>query len=497
MRAIPSADQAPRPRFPADLDGQFLIGRGPLPPCEGTRLERLETLEVQLHPGCRALRVSDAGGTPLGLLIGAVIDFETRTVPRAEIVLPRALPADGDIDAFIEEALYRLGGSFLFVLDHGPHARVYLDAGGTRAAVFDPGTGRVAATTPLLLDPESYAERFDSALYDTLNIPRDGWFPAGLTAHAGITRLIPNHYFDFATLAQHRHWPRAALPEAEPAAACREIAEVTRRTVETMRAEGRVAAALTAGNETRTLLAACRDLAGTLDFVTVSGTAAHLDAVRAGEIAARFGLTHRVLPRETASPEAAADWHARTGQCLGGTTMRAHPSIAPLAADDYFVGGIGGEVGRGFFWRPGDTAATALDARSLAMRLGMPVHDRETAAIEDWLAGVGGFDTFTRLDLAFLELRLGPWAFSDAYATPKVRHFHPLVARRSFAAMLSLPAEWRRADRMPRTIVEMLWPDLLALPVNRYGDYRDTLHLARRALAEPHLVAKVFRKRFG
>ena len=63
------------------------------------------------------------------------------------------------------------------------------------------------------------------------------------------------------------------------------------------------------------------------------------------------------------------------------------------------------------------------------------------AAVDRWLKALPELDVYHKLDLAFIELRLGCWGFSQAYATPEIREIQPLIARESFLAMLSLPAD--------------------------------------------------------
>jgi hypothetical protein len=63
--------------------------------------------------------------------------------------------------------------------------------------------------------------------------------------------------------------------------------------------------------------------------------------------------------------------------------------------------------------------------------------------------------------------------------------------------MLALPPEWRRSNKLIRSAVVQNWPELLDLPINRYGDVRDMLRLAGRAVRKPHLIVKKARKLFA
>ncbi len=479
---------------------QFLIfetGYEHLPAIpENFKRHQGQRITVAACPTQPVIPLIDAAGQAVGFVLGQPVEIAQARLLKDQVTLD-TLDGAG-VDQAIEALYQRLGGPFLIVLDGYGIARTYLDACGSMSLVYDPDTRIAAATAGLLLDDEAYAVRFDHAHYDHLNILRDGWFPAGLTAHAGIKRQLVNHCLDLDAFTQTRHWPTGPIEMADdPAAAIGEICRTSRAIIGAFHAEGDLAFGLTAGNETRMLLAICRDMAGELTFTTVDHPANALDVVRAKEIAARFGLRHSLLPVQFASERDAMQWHARSGHCIGGPNMRRHATVLPLAEARAFVGGLGGEIGRGFFWRPGDGPDTEISADTIVARFGMPPSSEVHAAVEEWQRSVTSFDPFLALDLAYMELRMGCWAFAQAYTLPEVQNIHPLISRPAFTAMLSLPPEWRRENRMPREAIAQTWPDLLALPFNRYGDYRDTLNTVSRAIRQPHLVAKKARKMFA
>ncbi len=475
-------------RYPGNLANQFMIERDPAS-------DRL-TIVSGTQP---TIAVVDAEGVPVGTLVGTPIDLDAGTLVASPHRLSfRVAEGGASVANRIEDAIYAFSGSFLFVLDLPDFQRVYLDADGSLSLVYDPERQIAGSTAAMLLDAEAYAARFDHELYDYLAIRRDGWFPAGLTVHRGVRRLMCNHYLDFATFEAVRHWPLGRVkPSADPVAAVGAIMDETRCAVAALIAHGPAVATLTAGNETRMILAACRGLETHLEYVTVDGPETRLDVHRAMEIASACGLRHRRLPIRHASDEAAEEWHARAGHCVGGPNMRSHPSVAPLARDfRHMIGGLGGEIGRGFFWRATDNEGTEVTAQSIVARFGMPFHPRVLAVVEDWLARVGETDPFLILDLAYLELRMSCWAFAQAYSSDAVTQIHPLISRANYTAMLSLPPAWRRENRMVLNGIEQRWPELLRWPINRYGDYRDTLRALGRVARNPRLVVKKLRKRF-
>jgi len=495
--ALSTAPAAMTVSPPADFAYQWALAPAgtDLPTGDGSLA--LETQSLVWFQPLPVARVYDGEGRLIGALLGHAVDYEAGVVVKDALHLPECAGATA-IDALVEQHIYGLSGSWAFVLDIAGARRLYLDADGSLSAVYDPAQGRAAATAGLLLAPRDYAARFRQTLYDHLDILREGWFPAGLTAHEGITRVLVNHYLDLETWTQHRHWPTGQIPVTDdPSAACLRVAEVTRKTIDALRREGPIAQTLTAGNETRLLLACCRDIAPEIEFVTVSGPETRLDTHLAGELAQSFALTHRLLPIVRADAAGQAEWHARTGHCVGGINMSMHPSVTVLRDRAGLIVGASGEVGRGFYWRPNDTAYALVTGALLERRLGMRSHREVRAAIETWLRSVADLDAYLQLDLAYIELRMGPWAFPQCYSAPEVQNVAPMISREAFAAMLSLPPQWRRDNALILHTIERLWPELLDFPINSYGDYRDVLRKAGKAIRNPHLVAKKLRKMRG
>lgn len=485
--------------YPESFDRQFLIARkGSVAPPAGATIAALNELEVATLGRVPVRRVTAKDGALVGCFLGFLVDYRRGRMAPDEIRLDRAAPEAAEVDRFVEEAVYGYSGSFLFVLDLPGARRVYLDADGSMSAVFDPARKVCAATTGLLLERDAYAARFRAELHAFLRVRDDGWFPAGLTAHEGVSRLMCNHYLDLDEGRTHRHWPTGQIEITEdPDEAVRRINASIVDTIRGLHAGGKLTTTLTAGNETRMILAACREIKDQLNFYTVNSVETRLDAVRAQELAKRFGLNHRLLPIRYATPEQSEMWHARSGHCIGGPNMLSFPTVEALAQFDFISGGLGGEIGRAFFWRPTDTENTKHTAHDIAVRFGMPVHDEVVAAVEAWMRTVPDVDGYLTMDLAYLELRMSCWAFAQAYATPNNYAIHPMISRESFAAMLSLPPQWRRSNRMITRGIELAWPELLDLPINRYGDYRDMLRPLGRAMRNPNLVIKKIRKRFG
>lgn len=473
-----------------DRNGQFLVTEHSAP-ARGTARRLLATLAVDTFGKVPMAELSDALGTVVGMLIGTPIDIDAGPVT-GTLVIDAKLDRS-TVDDWVERHIYRLAGSFLLVLDVPGCRRIYLDADASRSLVYEAASRQAGATAMTLLDEDAYRRRLRTGLHRKLEVDQGGWFPAGLTAHEGISRLLCNHYLDLDTWEQHRHWPLAPIAETtEPAAVFDAMLERIRKMVFALRGQGHVSLALTAGTDSRFVLSALRPVADTLDFVTVAALRGKLDVASARALSRRFGLRHRVLSYRHATPSQAEAWEIRAGHCVAGANKTMHPSVEPLRGQ-YFLGGLGGEVGRGFLWL-GAGQDSPVDARNIVARLKLPPEPEVVAAIARWLEPIAHFDTLLKLDLAYLELRMGSWAFADAYANPVENELHPMISRANYCAMLSIPPELRRDGAVFRDAITRAWPELLALPINRYGNWRDAAKRVTDALSNPRQVARKLRQ---
>jgi hypothetical protein len=471
---------------------QWRLSGQPLPDAR-----RIGALWLQHDSGLSLTEVSDARGQPAGLLLGYGIDLDARRILGAAWQTP--VPQGEDPDAFALALLRALGGRFLWIAaPEGAAVRLYPDCSAQVPCVFDPQAGVAGSTAHALLDDAAYAGRFDKALYDRLGVDGEGWFPAGLTAHRGLERLLPAHCLDTATWTARRFWPSAPVPQtADPVAAAAAMAGLIRAQIEAAVAgPKRLALALTAGRETRMLLACARPFLDRIDMVTVVGSDRHAtDSAMARRIARDMGLRHIELPRLEAAPGARERFLRRGGHCNGDSNARFHPSVAPIADSHVYMGGVGGEVARAFFWHPADRADTPVTARMLTSRMGLPATPALDARLGRWLADLPVADAFQILDIAYLEHRDGAWYAPQFYSDPGLFRLPPLLTQRGVELMLSLPPDWKRQSRMGHEIIAAAWPELLRYPFNSRGWLHDTLAQVQKVAADPRVILKKLRKR--
>jgi len=475
------------------FENQFLITK--TAPVDSNYVECLSISKwnIFLYSHVKHIKLIDLSGTLIGIFIGTLIDYNACKVIEEDLTIDFDLK---DEDA-MESLIYGFGGSFLFVCCDGVHERVFLDAGGSKSLVFDPEKQQAASTTGLILNDNEYRNRFDSELFNHLDINRDCcWFPAKLTAHHGVKRLLCNHFLDLKTWRSSRHWPKYIGVAKSTRDHAVRIAEVVQGSVKAMVNSGETICALTGGNETRFLLSACRPMVEELNYFTINHSGLARDVYLSNKIAQEFKLKYRLLQPISATNEEQISWQYAASHCVGGSNMIYYPTMRQTKGFKYHVGGVGGEIGRAFFWRLSDTCDMQLSSKDIVHCFGMPVHDRVTDAVSEWLESVDGFDPLIQLDLAYMELKVSAWAFAQTYAATEKNQIHPLLCRETCQLMLELTEAAKRESAYIKEGINAQWPELNKFPVNKYGDYRDVLDMIR-ILSNPKRILRKLRKTFN
>lgn len=450
---------------------------------------------LRCGPDIHAVHLHDSAGVFVGVVFGFPIDLPGKKVLTDDHHLDFALGAD--LDVFAEQVLRALGGRFVWICAAPEAPRIYLDCAGLVPCVYDPDLQIAGTTATALLDDDAYESRFDNYLYNRLRVGVDGFIPAGHTAHTGLKRLLPNHYLDLNSWTAHRHWPTGDIPQvADPREAIAEIITIVRDQIEALiGADKRVAQALTAGHETRMLLGVARPFLEQVDFVTVVGSDRHaVDSIMARRIAAGEGLNHRELPRKTADEAARNLFIRRGGNCVVDSNSYYAPSVAPIARSHNFVGGLGGELARAFFWQADDKPDLEITPSRLLGRFGQPDEAQLHPALADWLDHAPTDNALSLLDLAYVEHRMGPWSGGQFCNDPTLVRYAPLFTRRSSELMLGLPPDWKIAERMSSEAVAQTWPELANYPYNFVSNWHSFSVKAYRVLQDPWVVVRRLRK---
>lgn len=481
-------------------DYQYLLSSNAVSCPPSYRRSDTAGLKLVFDERFRCCELHDVNGALFGTLIGFAYDKQDRRflgAGRADLPIEIRDPA-----TFEREVTPRLAGAFLLVTHDRLPRRIYLDPGGSLPIVFSPEDRIAAASAALFLDDASYAARFDHGLYDAMIAHEGvgGWISGTLTAHRGVHRLLPNHYLDLESWSAHRYWPRPedfkSWKRFDDAVAV--ITDSLRDFTGAVCNEFRVAITLTAGFDSRLMLASARDVLSSCSFFTFTAPGSKIDVDVSKRLAERFGLRHRVIPVWEANESERSIWDRTVGDCMVEKNRVTHPTLRMVDADAIMTG-MYGELGRCRLYRQdlAEINSVAIDSRFVVSRLTLPSYPPQLANLDEWFDGVAGLPNSVILDLAFLELKFGSWGMGQHPLQNALKlHFFPFSQRDVLEAFMGVSPSEKGTEHLFSACIDGLWPEISEIAVNKYGDFRDYLVLFGK-LTNPARVRRFLRDRLA
>lgn len=443
----------------------------------------------------------DTDERTIGLLVGiAYSEFDEDLITKAELKLPVRV---SNIDDLELQILPRLAGSFVLITAEGLPRRIYPDHAGSIPMVYFAEAHLAASSPALIFEEAEYRERFQTELHDALVVREGagGWIPGTLTAHRGLARLLPNHFLQLDSWTAKRFWPRADEFDGwrKMDAVAATAADAIRKFSAAVCRSYSAGVTLTAGFDTRLVLASCRDDIDTCQFFTIAAPNAEMDMTIGQDIARRFGLNHAILPLKRASDTQMAIWDRMAGDCMIEAPRLTYPTLRDLQGRDALLTGLFGEIGRCRYYRQDlmEINGSSIDAKFVINRLTVPAHPALVENIDRWLQELSGQPNSVILDLSLLELKLGCWAMPQRSMTSSVKWaFMPFTQRVVFDAFIGVAPAEKGTKALFWAMIKSLWPELASMPINKYGDRRDYTVLWKK-LTNPTRVRRFLRDRMA
>ena len=469
MRKIPKLNLADVNTLWEDLEGQFIIGEYNFEAPSSWKSTPIGHFLVCCDPRLPVSTLIDKSA-PTSIFLGWPIHPELGCLSKlenfGETLTNFAKPKE------FEEFLNILSGRFVAIHSGAKSGRFYMDASGSLSAVYCPSQ-KIIASTPHLI-PHTIDTDYDHELIDVFRIPyKNSWYPFGLTDRVGVHRLLPNHFLDLTSWDSIRHWPMEPIYETTNIDAdVKEIANLIKRSISNSIVTDGGLLALTAGRDSRMLLACSKDDIKNIRIFTAendwSGYSGALDIDTARHITKRLNINHITLPFQSPTIRDYEMWVHRTGNCLG--EILGLRNIRTMSLLDQMPGvylcGTAAEVGRCFYWKEGDLESPIIEIQELLKRMGLPAIDKVVREGEKWLSGLPKGNIMQVLDYAYLEQRLGCWGGVGSYADVPLKRVHPFSQRRIFELMMALPPDFRFGQVLSEKIIALKWPELLEFPFN-------------------------------
>jgi hypothetical protein len=461
---------------------QFVLGPRPFrPEPEWTARPVGSGRSLSTHPDLDVVEAGD--GERQVVLLGLMVDPLQPDASAARLVDELAeLP---DLDAVLERT-DGYTGRWAVLTRWGGESYLLHDAFGARSIYWVTGPDeRWCGSDPALLrEVVPFGAHDDDDVREFLASPRfllyEGAWVGDGTRWKGVRHLLPNHVLDLESWEAERVFPRSALATMSVNSAAEIAAGYLEGAMDAFSRRGRLALAVTAGLDSRVLLAASRRHLGSIDcFVDRFGLLPedHPDVTVPQELARCLGFEFTVEDSDLELPvEIRRRLEANVDGARDLPRTRAIWSRLARGEDRLGINGNGNEVARRYFAREpkpeperdGDGPPVPEPER-LARIFGygeLPYAIRE---LERWRDRVGSLRGIDPLDLLYWEQRMGNWGtLFVAEQDMAMDEVSPFNNRRLLCTLLAVPAAARSGPDYPlsRRIIELLWPETLEVPIN-------------------------------
>ncbi|MGA9031407.1 MAG: hypothetical protein WB402_02660 [Sulfuricaulis sp.] len=478
----PRENQGDAPRPPPGRDryvNQFILGPAFAEQlADWQRITVGRGLKLTAHPDLACTQATD-GGREL-TLIGHILDPLAPEASNDDIV--RALLHHFTSRNSLIAATNRFGGRWLLLATSAEESFLFHDALGLRQAFYtDPVvTGAIwvvsqagIASEMLSLTPDEQA--LDYLDTQTFRRTFESRLPAAASTFKGLKHLLPNHWLNLSTGRSHRYWPSAPLEAMTPETAIDRIGTLMSGQIRAAATRFDLALSLTAGFDSRLMLATAREVADRICVMTLrqGRMPDHFPDI---EIPARLlkqvGLPHVVIhATSTMTPEFSLQFKRNVYLAHDHYGHDAEAILRHFGRTKAVLTGSGAEVGRCAFRRKLPHADHVRFTPELLAWLEYgSTHPFLVEHFREWLAEVSQQHYVKLLDLLEWEQDYGNWlAMTQLEFDIAWREiFTPYNCRQVLATLLGVDERFRKAPDylLFQRAIQKAWPELLSEPIN-------------------------------
>ncbi len=412
------------------------------------------------------------------VLIGFAVDALN---PRRSIynLLQQVVQCANEISQVVNNTR-SFAGRWVIVFQNSENTYIFTDPCGFRSVYYAiDDSGIWCGSQPEILKsvvPLSYRSDpvMDEFLLNEKFCKNESAWVGDKTIYQNCWHLLPNHYFDLNETKQIRFFPTPDYRMTETDHVVEFAASLLKNIIEGIVLQGKVVQGLTAGWDSRVLLAASKEFSNQiLYFVDKQGVLSdgHSDIEIPRKLSKHLGLNFKVLNSKTDLP----GWFVNllSHNVTGGRVLSKTRTIYShfLEHSDFIkINGNGSEICRNFFdkfcrYKGGDF--TSSDLATLMGYANIKYVEKE---LEGWLDSIELSNVkINVLDLLYWEQRLGNWgALYPSEQDIAIEEVSPFNCRLLIEVLLSAPKELRCAPNylLYKKLIEVMWPETLAFPIN-------------------------------
>jgi hypothetical protein len=467
---------------------QFILGDCPIPGLPEWKSIPFGPFHLKVHPDLETTQAKGNKGE--FLLLGFVLNHHRPEANNQELMDEMARTCH-DVDTMFEYCR-DLCGRYIIIFNFLGKTGLVNDLIGSRSVYYYIYQDTVwAASQPSTLarllgieeDPsptvKAYLEREMFASEEAF------WIGDG-TKYIGMKHLLPNHYLDFEAKRAFRYWPTCPPGSLDLESASQKSAVMLENTMQAASNRFQLSMAVTAGWDSRCLLAATRNMRSNIYYyIQKFGgmTGSHPDIRVPRKLAQKFGFPFHVIECGDYQDDAFDAALERN------VFMLQNPAKKALYRSFYqdFQGKVNASGSMSEICRTVYGIDPVHDITDLLVRVNLSESEYAVASLKDWyteakpLCDALGYNL---RDLFYWEQRFGNWgSMFPAELDIAIDEFYPFATRRLVETILAVDEKLRPRGNsgVHRRIIELLWPELLSEPINPIRWQVRTIRLLKKA----------------
>ncbi|MDO5576638.1 MAG: hypothetical protein Q4F84_06120, partial [Fibrobacter sp.] len=358
---------------------QFVLAPDPVLFFSKWKHEKLSNgYHLSVHPDLTYRYVQN--GNNFIVCIGYILDPVNTSRTDTEIIEQffRLYSTKSELTNYLDDK----GGRYVIAAYLGSEFIVLNDPAGFRQVFFMQGmsSGIWCTSQPSILAELFHLKSDTKTQNDLMSIPlfnstTEYWYPGNLTAYKEITHLTPNHYLDINTGEQVRYWPKKEFVKRNIDEGAEIASNLLRGIIGSAQNRFKMALAITSGLDSRILLAACKDIAGSIQYITHTHPRLNKNSndIRIPSVMlSKLGLKHELIEHpEKIDPDFEKYFRRNVAMARINKGLNAYTVYRYLQnhnTDFVVINGVCGEIARNFYFLP---EPISVNAKSLAALAGM------------------------------------------------------------------------------------------------------------------------------
>lgn len=457
---------------------QFLISQEVCQELSHWQHEKFEKFQIYVHQDIE-LTINNFGHVKLAL-IGFVIDPSQPKQTNAEVLngIGREINSIDDVS----RCLYSLSGRFTLLVSISERMYVFHDACGLRSVFYAQHKDKVyMGSQPSILEYVIPLEKgdkfaaFNNSSYKENHI--EYWLPSNCIIYENVNQLVPNHYLQLKDLRQIRYWPTNQIQSKGVEEVVESVAKMLTNLIKAGSNRFDLALPLTAGWDSRILLASCKDIAEDLYFYTLQYrdlNAASPDIKIPKKILGSFNFAHHLINcNQEPDPSFKEVYFQNVSFAHANWCKIAYGIFLEYPQDKVCLKGSCSEVCRCFYYPSGRHKQIRGVEQLIALVKGWDELAFIKGPLSMWLGEAKKVNkkySVDILDLFYWEHRVGNWQAQSQLEWDIVQEeFTPFNHRGLLETMLGIPPKYRCGGKdniLYSKIIKKLWPEVLREPVN-------------------------------